>query len=147
MNRGSKYGNKGLYTAASFGSLELPETLKTALASIANHSLAARTWSTYKTVEKQLLRCQEETGTVMNFPLSNENVIMFIHWLFESRNVSLATVNCYVAGLRKLHIVNGVEIPVLRPPIVSQILKGKRTWKRFWQGKEGSQNGSRSCSI
>ena len=126
MNRGSKYGHKGLYTASSFRSLELPETLKTALANIANHSLAARTWSTYRTVETQLLRCQEESGTEMNFPLSNENVIMFIHWLFENRKVSSATVNCYIAGLRQLHIVNGVEIPMLRPPIVSQILEGKK---------------------
>ena len=51
VNRGSKYSNQGLYNATSFGSLELPETMKEALAKIANHSLAARTWSTFGTVE------------------------------------------------------------------------------------------------
>ena len=126
VNRGSKYSNKGLYTATSFGSLELPETMKEALAKIANHSLAARTWSTYRTVENQLQRCQEETGTLMNFPLKDKEVIIFIHWLFESRKVSSSTVNSYLAGLRQLHLVNGVEIPLLRPPIVAQLLEGKK---------------------
>ena len=88
VTRGSKYSNQGLYTAMSFGSLELPETMREALAKIANHSLAARTWSTYRTVENQLQRCQDETGTLMTFPLTNQNVIRFIHWLFESRKVS-----------------------------------------------------------
>ena len=126
VTRGSKYSNQGLYTAMSFGSLELPETMREALAKIANHSLAARTWSTYRTVENQLQRCQDETGTLMTFPLTNQNVIRFIHWLFESRKVSSSTVNSYLAGLRQLHLVNGVEIPLLRPPIVAQLLEGKK---------------------
>ena len=100
--------------------------MREALAKIANHSLAARTWSIYRTVENQLQRCQDETGTLMTFPLTNQNVIRFIHWLFESRKVSSSTVNSYLAGLRQLHLVNGVEIPLHRPPIVAQLLEGKK---------------------
>lgn len=128
-----------MFTPASFGSLELPETMKEALAGIANHSLAARTWSTYKTVENQLLRCQEETRTPMDFPMTNRNVIIFIHWLFENRGVSAATASSYMSGLRQLHLVNGVEVPILRPPIISQLLDGKKNVEVILSRQEKKQ--------
>ena len=73
-----------------------------------------------------LQKCQSDTNTNMDFPLDTNRVIIFIHWLFTIRKVTASTVNTYLSGLRYLHIVRGSEIPILRPPIVEQLIKGKQ---------------------
>ena len=100
--------------------------MKESLTIILNHSLARGTWSTYKTVGRMLLKCQHATKTRMDFPLDAKKIIIFIHWLFEARKVTASTANTYLSGLRYLHILKGIEIPMLRPPIVEQLLKGKQ---------------------
>jgi len=62
----------------------------------------------------------------MDFPLSTRSIIIFVHWLFETRKVTASTANTYLSGLRYLHLVKGVDIPVLRPVIIEQLIKGKR---------------------
>ena len=93
---------------------------------MANHSLASRTWSTYQTVENHLTRCQQETSIEMSFPMDTKTVIVFTHWLVHNRKVKGATVDTYIAGLRQLHLVRGHDVPSLRPPMVQQILTGKK---------------------
>jgi len=100
--------------------------MKTSLAIILNHSIAKGTWSTYKTVGRMLLKCQLDTKTRMDFPLDVKKIIIFTYWLFNTRKVTANTANTYLSGLRYLHIVRGIEIPMLRPPIVEQLLKGKQ---------------------
>ena len=73
-----------------------------------------------------LLRCQHETKTRMDFPLDAKKIIIFTYWLFDTRKVTANTANTYLSGLRYLHIVRGIEILMLRPPIVEQLLKGKQ---------------------
>ena len=75
-----------------------------------------------------LKTCEEDTMENMNFPMCSRQVIIFIHWLFEKRKVTSKRANTYLSGLRYLHIVKGSELPILRPPIVEQLLKGKHNW-------------------
>lgn len=116
----------GLYNQDSFHTMDLPEDMKTTLAMLANHSLASRTWSTYKTVQNHLTRCQQETNIRIDFPMNTTAVLVFTHWLFSSRSLSATTVNTYIAGLRTLHLVKGFEVPALRPPIIQQVIEGRR---------------------
>ena len=125
MKRGFKYGTKGLYSEDSLDFLELPSSMKKALAETLNHSLAAGTWSTYRTVGNMLERCQAHAGTSFEFPLSTRSIIIFVHWLFEVRKVTSSTVNTYLSGLRYIHLLKGVDIPALRPALVEQLIKGK----------------------
>lgn len=99
--------------------------MQDALANLLNHSLTAGTWSSYRTVGNQLEKCQISTGVQMVFPLDTRRVLVFVHWLFHTRKVTASTVNSYLSGLRYLHILKGIEIPVLRPPIVEGLIKGK----------------------
>ena len=62
----------------------------------------------------------------MDFPLSTRSIIIFVHWIFESRRVTANTANTYLSGLRYLHLIKGVDIPVLRPLIIEQLIKGKQ---------------------
>ena len=62
----------------------------------------------------------------MSFPMDTKTVLVFTHWLVHSRKVKGATVDTYIAGLRQLHLVRGHDVPSLRPPMVQQILTGKK---------------------
>ena len=100
--------------------------MSTIIAELLNYSLAAGTWSSYKTVGNLLEKCQADTATNMEFPLTTRSIIIFVHWLFEIRKVTSSTANTYLSGLRYLHLVKGVDIPVLRPALIEQLIKGKK---------------------
>ena len=134
--KGFKYGSTGLHSRENLDYLNLPENMRTAIANLLNHSLSAGTWSSYKTVGNLLQKCQEDTKTIMTFPMDTRRVILFIHWLFETRKITSSTANTYLSGLRYLHIAEGVELPILRPPIVEQILKGKKNLENIKNRQE-----------
>ena len=124
--QGFKYSKNGLYSSTNLSYLNLPQGISTTLAKILNHSIAKGTWSTYQTVARMLMKCQSDTGARMDFPLDTKRIIIFVHYLFTIRKVSASTANTYLSGLRYLHIVRGSEIPMLRPPIIEQLIKGKQ---------------------
>jgi hypothetical protein len=61
----------------------------------------------------------------MELPLSQDDIIEFIGWLIEERKVKAGTINSYLSGLRQLHILKGMEPPVMRSDLVKFLLKGK----------------------
>jgi hypothetical protein len=62
----------------------------------------------------------------MEFPWRQKDTLLFTDWLLSDRNVSAATASCYLAGIRKLHELRGVENPDIRKGLVNQVLKGKK---------------------
>jgi len=106
--------------------MNLPDNVKSTLAEWGNFGIASSTWSTYKTAERLLMMCQGQSKTKFEFPMTTENVLLFIHWLIEIRGVKEGTVNSYLSGIRQLHIMKGLEAPNLRPDIVKLILKGRK---------------------
>lgn len=120
-----KYGPNGLYSVDSFPNSHLQDQWKEMLASAANFSLAKKTWSTYSTAIRMLDKCGTETGSNMQFPLDENNTLTFIAWLMN-RGLSTSTINSYLSGIRQAHLVRGIEIPVLRTSIVTQILEGTK---------------------
>lgn len=104
----------------------LPEDLKKAATNAANHSLAKKTWESYKTASKHLERCEEETGIRINFPMTEKDTTLFITWLIVRRGVRASTADCYLSAVRQVHIVKGLNAPNLRQGVISSILKGGR---------------------
>ena len=123
----SKYSAnvKNGYSVESFTHLNIPNQLVGALVNASNQSLALTTWSSYNTAGNHVKRCELETGVEMSFPMDDRMVLTFVGWLIVSRNVSSASINQYISGLRVAHLKQGVMPRNLRPAIVAAILKGK----------------------
>ena len=117
-----------------FSKESFPENLnscwKEYLAAIANHSLSKKSWSAYTTAGNLLIKCQNETNTSMALPLDDEKVLTYVAWLF-SRGLQSRTISTYLAGLRQIHLAQGILIPVLRPEIVKQLLTGASNLERI----------------
>lgn len=125
-----KYGNNGLYTTESFRHQNLPRKTRSFLARTANFSLAKSTWSTYQTTRNHLKKCQEQTHVNMDMPMNSRQVTVFLSWLLEERRIKPNSAESYLAGLRQLHLVKGLEIPTIRSDIINVLLKGAkhRSW-------------------
>jgi hypothetical protein len=71
-------------------------------------------------------KCEKETGVKLDLPWGQKETLLFIDWLITDRGVSSTTANSYLAGMKKLHEIRGMEEPQLRKTLVNQVLKGKR---------------------
>lgn len=115
-----------------------PKWLST-LTDIANHGLSQGTWSSYKTALKALKNCEMEESSSMRFPLGQKQVLTFIAWL-SKRGLSQKTINVYLSGIRQCHLTEGVDLPLLRTPVVNLVLEGK---KHIDTNKEIGEDSSR----
>jgi hypothetical protein len=108
-----------------FSSYNIPEDVAESLAAVGSFGLAKSTWSTYRTSERQLLQCQKDTKASMELPLSQSQILIYIDWLIRVRRVKSTTISSYLAGIRQLHLVKGIEPPNIRSAAVRMILKRK----------------------
>ena len=69
--------------------------------------------------------CQDQTHTDLPLPWSQRETIIFIDWLVNDRKVKSATINTYLAGIKKIHILHGFEEPNLKTILIKQLIKGK----------------------
>jgi hypothetical protein len=119
-----KFGQQGL--VFNFSSASLSEKVKSDLSVLAEHSIARKTWSTYRSAEKMLATFCMKKSYPLELPISEETMLGFIHWLLFERNLMAASVSGYLAGIRKLHIVKGLPEPTIRTRMVQMILDGKK---------------------
>lgn len=120
----TKYGPNGLFTLADFDQFGLKPSHKKLLETAANYSLSKKSWSSYKTAEKMLRKCQEETGTSIKLPMKEKDVLLFLAWLME-RGLQARTISTYLSGIRMLHLRCGCYVPTIRSELVKQILEGR----------------------
>lgn len=120
-----KYGPSGLYTEKSFSAMNIDKKWLAVLSDIANHGLSRGTWSSYKTALKALKCCEYDTNTRMGFPLKPNQVLTFIAWM-SKRGLAEKTINVYLSGIRQCHLTEGVDLPILRTPVVNVVLEGKK---------------------
>jgi len=109
-----------------FQHLGLPAEVLAELEEMAKHSLAIKTWSSYKTAERSLMRYCKECKVKFDLPVSETVITGFVHWLVISKGVKSATVSGYLAGIRKLHIIKGLPAPVIRSELIQMVLKGRK---------------------
>ncbi len=127
MIRGStKFGPEGGCNPGLLQIPGLPGKRRESLAIYANQGLSQKTWSSYKTAERMWKKCESETKEKLELPWGQSQTLFFLDWLLTDRGVSSATACSYLAGIKKLHEVRGLDEPVLRKNLVNQILKGKR---------------------
>ena len=119
--RGSK---TGWYSKASFPA-SIPVDMSRALVKAANNSLTVGTWMSYGSINKHLKECQIATGRRLPFPMTHESVLTLLAYLFERTTLKAATINNLLSALRTAHLTKGHYVHVLRPDIVSSLLKGR----------------------
>ena len=105
------------------------------LAEAVRHSITKKTWASYRTAERMLAKYMKENGVKMELPVEEGTLLGFIHWLAYIRKNSAATIKGYLAGIRKLHIIKGIEEPKLRTELVNMILEGRKhieAGERLW---------------
>jgi hypothetical protein len=120
----SKYGGEGpLFDMSGLG---LSTGVQQDLEEAARHSLARKTWATYNTAERMLEKFCKDKGHKLVWPLQESTLLNFIHWLAYDRGVSAATINGYLAGVRKIHVVRGFPEPQFRTQLVKMVLEGRK---------------------
>jgi hypothetical protein len=120
----TKYGPVG--PEVSFDHLDLDEKVKWDLGMAARHSIARRTWGSYKSAERLLAQYCLENKKEMILPISESIILGYIHWLAFKRGLSAATISGYLAGIKKLHIIKGLPEPVIRTKLVQMVLEGRK---------------------
>jgi len=121
----AKYGQKAAGTI-SLGHHNLPEAVMKDLQVAASHSLAVRTWESYKTAERMLAKYMRSTGKTLKLPVDESTILGFIHWLAFSRGLKATSISGYLSGVRNLHIIKGAPEPKIRTEIVAMVLEGKK---------------------
>jgi hypothetical protein len=62
----------------------------------------------------------------LELPVDENTVLEFVHWLIFTRNLSSASISGYLAGIKKLHVVKGLQEPRIRTNLVKMVLEGKK---------------------
>ena len=126
MKGTTKYGPGGGCRPTLLEDTGLSIRRRESLSKYINQGLSQKTWDSYQTAERMWRRCEKETGEKMDLPWRQKDTLLFTDWLLSDRKVSSATAGCYLAGIRKLHEMRGIENPGIRKSLVNQVLKGKR---------------------
>ncbi len=112
------------------------------LSNISNHGLSKSTWSNYSTAERMLLKCSKDTGKNMELPLGQAQILLFINWLIKERQAKHGTICSYLAGIKQLHVIMGLEGTVIRSELVNLVLAGKKNQETI-EKKKGEQSKGR----
>ena len=119
-----KYGSSGGCSRDLLKGLCLPDEVADSLANLGNLGVAKSTWNAYKTAQQMLLKCAKDSQVTMDIPLTNRQILIFIDWLARVRGLKSSTINSYLSGIRQLHVVQGIDPPLIRSGIVNLVLKG-----------------------
>jgi hypothetical protein len=108
------------------------------LGQVAEYSIAKKTWNTYGTAERMLAKFCKEKRMPLELPVCKKTVLSFLHWLIFDRSLSAASINGYLAGVKKLHVIKGLPEPNLRTSLVKMVLEGKKNMDAA-EGRGGDQ--------
>jgi hypothetical protein len=122
----TKYGGGERIPEDIFNNFNMSKESKKALAAVSSYGLAKSTWSTYSTAERMLAMCAKHRQKKMELPLSQDNLLEFIGWLISERGVKAGTISSYLACIRQMHIMKGMEPPAIRTSLVKFLLQGKK---------------------
>ena len=119
----SKYGDVGIVSSGTIGSLDLPGELKSRVVAAANRGLSASTHSAYETAHRKFLKCLEVYGIKEEWPVSRSAQVTFVAWCIEVEKLAPSTVRTYLSALGKVNAIQtGVSMPV--DELSNLIIKG-----------------------
>jgi len=101
-------------------------TKESELMDIAGHGVALKTWASYRSAERMLATYMKENRMKLELPIEKHTITGFVHWLIFKKKVKSGTVSNYLAGVRMLHVVKGMDPPELRDNFIKLVLTGKK---------------------
>ena len=119
-----KHSGEGGFHDGTFLGYGVPAYLAPCLVEAGNFALAASSWKTYQTVDHHLEACEMEIGRALTFPLSLGDVLTWVAWLINSRELRAKTIQVYLAGLRMAHFKRGYFNVNLLSDIIKHIMVG-----------------------
>jgi len=93
---------------------------------LSGHCVAQSTWRTYSTASNLFRWFCSERNIAPELLATPDTITRFVLWLSFTRKVSQATITVYLAGLRQLHIQQGVDCPALRSEFTKMLLQAKK---------------------
>ena len=118
-----KYSDEGWYKPETFSQHGISTDIATILANKANHGLAMSSWKSYASAINNIKKCNEDLQCNLELPFNTKDTLNFIGWLL-SKNLKSSTAKKYLSGVRQWHLSNGWDEPLLRSPLVKQVLEG-----------------------
>ena len=92
-----------MYTWHSFGKYtSLSREAKYELVLASNNSLSKSTWAGYRTAQRHLQRCRQQTGWRLSLPLEEEEILHFVLWLRQKRNLQATSVENMLSAIKKV---------------------------------------------
>jgi len=122
----TKYGTRNVCMGRLLSDFDISDNARRVLEEAGDFSLARSTWNTYETAERMLLRCSTRHGKLKFRTIGHSDILEFVGWLVHKRGVKAKTVDSYLAGVRQLHILRGLEPPKIRTELVKFILRGQQ---------------------
>jgi len=120
-----KFNNKAA-NQISMSHLNLPQNVVSDLQAAAANSITGKTWQSYKTAERMLAKYLKSKKERLQLPVTENTVLGFVHWLAYEKNLKSSSISGYLAGIRKLHVIKGIEEPKLRTELVNMVLAGRQ---------------------
>ena len=124
-----KYSNVGLFDKESFTNHGLDSSVAKLLADLANLGLAKSTHKVYQTAANHVRNCELENNINLELPFNTQKLLIYLNYLMHDKNLSAKTCDKYLSGIRMMHLRNGYDVPVLRPAIISLLLKGRENFE------------------
>ena len=133
-----RYSKNGLFTKEAFANQNLLANDAQLLAEMANMGLSESSHKVYQTAINHLKRCEIEDNVNLSLPFDISKTISYINYLLFTRKLKANTCEKYLSGIRMHHLAMGFDAPVLRPAIVSLLLRGKENFDDI-QSKLGNK--------
>lgn len=89
-------------------------------------------WKSYASAINNLQRCNKDLDCELSLPFSKSDTLMFIGWIL-SKKLKSSTASKYLSGIRTWHLANGWDEPMLRDPLVKQVLDGAANFDKLQQ--------------
>ena len=70
-----------------------------------NNSLSRSTWAGYRTAQRHLQRCRQQTGWRLKLPLEEEEILHFVIWLRKKRNLQASSVENMLSAIKKVRCI------------------------------------------
>lgn len=96
-------------------------------------SLSLTTWSSYATAHRMLMLYARLLGKEITYPISKQDLIGFVVFLFRGRRISPSTIRQYLSGIKCFHNMLDVSLEAFQSTALKYVLMGFENQHKAWE--------------